>query len=164
MDTNMMLAYKEWANGLTLAAASALPPEELNRMRATTFDTILRTLNHVWVVDDLFKCHLTGAGHEYTSRNTAIDPTISELLEKQASMDQWYRRFASDLSPEDLDRMVEFTFVGGGGGKMTVAEILAHLVDHGTYHRGYVSDMMYQVPVEPPTTDLPVFLRDVWRA
>ena len=164
MDINMMLAYKAWANSRTLAAACALPAEELHRKRATTFDTILRTLNHVWVVDDLFRCHLTGTEHPYTFRNTETEPTIAELADKQASMDQWYQRFAADLSSEDLDRVVEFTFVGGGDGRMTVAEILLHLVDHGTYHRGYVSDMMYQVPVEPPTTDLPVFLRDVWHA
>jgi uncharacterized damage-inducible protein DinB len=34
-------------------------------------------------------------------------------------------------------------------------------VNHKTYHRGQVADMMYQVPARPPVTDLPVFLRDV---
>lgn len=30
-----------------------------------------------------------------------------------------------------------------------------------TYHHGFVADFFYQIPAEPPTTDLPVFLRDV---
>jgi uncharacterized damage-inducible protein DinB len=44
---------------------------------------------------------------------------------------------------------------------MTRGEILLHIVNHTSYHRGFVGDMMYQIPVRAPTTDLPVFLRDV---
>ena len=40
-------------------------------------------------------------------------------------------------------------------------EMLLHVVNHKTYHRGYVAQMLYQASVRPPTMDLPVFLRDV---
>jgi uncharacterized damage-inducible protein DinB len=52
-------------------------------------------------------------------------------------------------------------FIGGGRGKMTRAQILLHIVNHGTYHRGFVSDLMYQILASVPANDLPVFLRDV---
>lgn len=52
------------------------------------------------------------------------------------------------------------TFIGGGPGALTRAEILLHVVNHTTYHRGHIGDMVYQIPAEPPTTDLPVFLRE----
>jgi uncharacterized damage-inducible protein DinB len=35
------------------------------------------------------------------------------------------------------------------------------VVNHTSYHRGFVADLFFQVPTRPPTTDLPVFLRDV---
>ena len=44
---------------------------------------------------------------------------------------------------------------------MTRGDMLLHVVNHKTYHRGYVADMLCQVPARPPTMDLPVFLRDV---
>ena len=47
---------------------------------------------------------------------------------------------------------------------MTRAEILLHIVNHTTYHRGFVAEMIYRVPAPAPTTDLPVFLRDVPQA
>ncbi|SHG90587.1 DinB family protein [Marinomonas polaris DSM 16579] len=59
--------------------------------------------------------------------------------------------------------MVTFEFVGGGAGEMSLIEIIFHIVNHGTYHRGFVSDMMYQVPSIPPANDYTVFLRDVYR-
>jgi uncharacterized damage-inducible protein DinB len=56
---------------------------------------------------------------------------------------------------------VHFKYVGGGEGVMTCAEIAMHLANHTTYHRGYIADMLYQVPANPPTTDLTVFIRDM---
>ena len=53
-----------------------------------------------------------------------------------------------------------FDAVGGGEGAMTRGEILQHVVNHTSYHRDFVAEMFYQVPARPPTTDLPVFLRD----
>jgi len=32
------------------------------------------------------------------------------------------------------------------------------VVNHATYHRGWVADMFFQVPARNPATDLPVFL------
>jgi uncharacterized damage-inducible protein DinB len=43
---------------------------------------------------------------------------------------------------------------------MSRGEILQHLVNHTSYHRGFVAQMIYDVPARPPTTDLTVFLRD----
>ena len=33
------------------------------------------------------------------------------------------------------------------------------VVNHASYHRGHIEGVLYQMSVEPPTTDLPVFLR-----
>ena len=44
---------------------------------------------------------------------------------------------------------------------MTRREILQHLVNHTSYHRGFVAQMMYDIPVRPPVTDITVYLRDV---
>jgi uncharacterized damage-inducible protein DinB len=44
---------------------------------------------------------------------------------------------------------------------MSVTEIIFRIVNRGTYHRGFVSDLMYQVPSVPPVNDLTVYLRDV---
>jgi uncharacterized damage-inducible protein DinB len=57
--------------------------------------------------------------------------------------------------------VVNFRFVDGGAGAMTRGDMLLHVVNHKTYHRGYVADMLYQAGSRPPVMDLPVFLRDV---
>ena len=47
---------------------------------------------------------------------------------------------------------------------LSAVEIVLHAVNHGTYHRGNVAAMLYQIGRTPPTTDLPVFLRDAQSA
>ena len=56
---------------------------------------------------------------------------------------------------------MDFAFIDGDRGNMTRGEILLHVANHRTYHRGHVAALMYQVPVFPPTTDLPVYLREI---
>ncbi|MEM7260053.1 MAG: DinB family protein [Pseudomonadota bacterium] len=42
---------------------------------------------------------------------------------------------------------------------MSRSEILHHIVNHASYHRGHIEGVLYQLCIEPPTTDLPVFLQ-----
>ena len=156
----MLTRYKTWANDLTFTGVMVLSPDEIVKVRMTTFKTILSTLNHVYVVDDIFKAHLQGIKHPYTTRNTETSPPIGELWQKTQIMDQWYSELAEKLSPEELNEIINFEFVGGGDGAMSRAEIILRIVNHGTYHRGLISDMMHQIPVMPEANDLTIFLRD----
>jgi uncharacterized damage-inducible protein DinB len=56
---------------------------------------------------------------------------------------------------------VGYTLIGGNQGSMTRGEILLHVVTHTSYHRGYVAQMIYDIPgCRPPSMDLPVFMRE----
>jgi len=76
-------------------------------------------------------------------------------------VDDWYITWSERISEAALGENVPFTLIGGNKGVMTRAQILLHIVNHTSYHRGFVADLFYQVPgARPPTTDLPVFLRE----
>ena len=61
------------------------------------------------------------------------------------------------LTPERL--ATPTTFRGRGQSRVLVPwTVLRHIVNHATYHRGWVSDLFFQVPAKPPTTDWNVFL------
>ena len=50
-----LVEYKQWANVITFGTVLNLPEEELVKKRQTSFGNILHTLNHVYVIDDVFK-------------------------------------------------------------------------------------------------------------
>jgi uncharacterized damage-inducible protein DinB len=163
-NVRMLTRYKAWANALIYSMVSELPYEEAIRQRKTRFGNMVHTLNHVYVIDSVFQAHLQGRKHNYKARNTAHHPPLAELWTSVQALDKWYVEYAHGLTPEALDESIRFEFIGGGDGVMTRAEMLLHVVNHGTYHRGFVGDMMYQAGVTPAATDLPVFLRDVPQA
>lgn len=152
--------YNRWANKLFFEATLKLPEGEATRQRPTLFKNIVHTLNHNYVIDRIFQAHLEGREHGYTARNTTEWPPLADLWRDQQVLDAWYVSWSDDIAEAALDERVDFTFVGGGEGSMTRGEILLHLVNHTSYHRGFAADLFYQIPARPPTTDLTVFLRD----
>ena len=155
----MLARYNQWANRVIFDAVGALPAGEPEKPRTTLFRNMVHTLNHNYVIDRIFQAHLEGRGHGYAARNTPEHPPLAELWRQQQEVDAWYVSWA-DSGPR-LDQVVNFEFVGGGAGAMTRGQMLLHVVNHTTYHRGFVADLFYQVPARPPVTDLTVFLRDV---
>lgn len=62
------------------------------------------------------------------------------------------------MTPDACNDMVNFTFIGGGDGTLRRHDIVLHVVNHATYHRGHVTAMLNQRGVQAQATDLPVYL------
>ena len=154
--------YNAWANEIIFAAVAKLPPGAAEKPRPGLFRNMQHMLNHNYVIDDIFKHHLSGQTHGYTARNTADYPPLDKLLAMQREIDAWYIAWSDRITPAQLEEVVKFTFVGGGDGALSRGDILLHIVNHTSYHRGFVAEMMSAVPGDhkAPTTDLPVYLRD----
>jgi uncharacterized damage-inducible protein DinB len=156
----MLARYNAWATELIYGAVAALPESEATKPRQSVFRSMLHTLNHIYVIDRVFQAHLEGRAHGYTARNTETHPPLPELWRAQQAIDRWFIDWSDAQSPATLQERIDFDFIGGGEGSMTRGEMLLHVVNHTTYHRGFVADFFYQVPARPPATDLTVFLRD----
>ena len=162
LNTARTLArYNAWADKLIFDAVAALPAGEAEKPRQSIFRSMVHTLNHNYVIDRIFQAHLEGRPHGYTARNTPDSPPLADLWKAQQEIDGWYVAWSDRVTGTELEEEVRFTFVGGDAGCMTRGEILQHIVNHTSYHRGFVAQMICEVPARPPTTDLPVFLRDV---
>jgi uncharacterized damage-inducible protein DinB len=58
------------------------------------------------------------------------------------------------LTTRDLDEIVSYRNTKGIPFKHPVGKIAAHVVNHGTYHRGQLSALAASIGVEGPETDL----------
>lgn len=141
-----LFRHKAWANEELFAQLEKLDPvtHEAERHAA------IRLLNHIYVVDRIFAAHLSGTAHPYPATNTPETPTLPELRDAVARSDRWYVAYFEDLPPERLTESLSFTFTDGAAGRMSREEMLAHVVTHGSYHRGAVGRIMSQVSVPPP--------------
>ena len=158
--SRMLTRYNRWANNVMFGAVAALPEGEATKERQSLFRNMVHTLNHSYVIDLIWQAHLEGRDHGMTARNTPDHPPLAELWSKQQAIDEWYIRWSDELTLEKLDAPVSFTLIGGNRGVMTQREILLHIVNHSSYHRGFCADLFFQVPARAPQMDLPVFLRE----
>ena len=152
----VMTRYKAWADDRFLAVVETLPAADLQAPRPILFGSLIRTLNHSLAMDQVWRCHLLGEAHGMTTRNPQACPPMAELAASQRRIDRWYVDYADRLTDARLAEPVEFEFIGGGRGAMSRADIVLHVVNHTTYHRGQAATMLYELGVFPPTTDLPV--------
>jgi uncharacterized damage-inducible protein DinB len=156
----MLARYSAWANERLFLLLSTLSNEVVTAKHPSSFGSIAGTLSHAYVVDLIWQAHLQGREHGFTARNTECEPPIGSLMTNQTALDSWYVDYADALSGTAHDDIVQFTFVDGGVGSMSRGEILLHVVNHKTYHRGNVANLLHHAGVRVPVMDLPVFLRD----
>lgn len=160
-DTQVTTRYKAWADDVFLSFVASVPEAELTAPRPIVFGSLIRTLHHAYAMDFVWQCHLLGRPHGLTTRNPEHCPPMEALAAQQRRLDEWYVTYADALSEDALAEPVEFGFIGGGTGCITRREILLHVVNHATYHRGHAAGILYTLNLSPPTTDLPVFLRQL---
>jgi uncharacterized damage-inducible protein DinB len=156
----MLVRYNAWANRTLFEAVAALPPDEPTRDRPSIFRSMVHTLNHLHVVDLVWQAHLEGREHGIPTLGTMVHPQLDGLWRAQAAIDAWYVAWADGLQASDLDGEVRFTLIGGNRGAMRKRDVGFHVVNHTSYHRGFVAQMFFDVPARPPLTDLPVYLRE----
>jgi uncharacterized damage-inducible protein DinB len=142
-----LFGYKSWANTELFALLADLPAEH-----AEPLHSCIRTLNHIYVVDSLFKAHLSGAPRPFDATNTKATPTLEQLRADVAATDAWYLEHVGRMSESALSEVLDFTFTftDGDRGRMTREEILLHVITHGGYHRGNVGQVLKSISVSPP--------------
>ena len=140
-----LFAYKAWANSELFAKLATLTPEHAEQLH-----TCIRTLNHIYVVDRIFRAHLSGETRPFDATNTKSTPPLDELRIDVEATDAWYLKYADDLAGPALAEALSFTFTDGDTGRMTREEILLHVITHGGYHRGNVGQVLKSISVAPP--------------
>lgn len=141
-----LFAQKAWANRELFDVVASVSPAE----HGAPLHTAIRTLNHIYVVDRIFRAHLLGEQHGYTATNTTETPELGELHFAVSETDTWFENYVANLGDDQLDESLAFRFTDGDAGTMTREEMLFHVITHGAYHRGNVGQVLKGISVAPP--------------
>jgi uncharacterized damage-inducible protein DinB len=63
------------------------------------------------------------------------------------------------MTPSDVNRVIEYRLMSGQPAASPLWQMLQHLINHGSYHRGQVTTMLRQLGRPAIATDLIVFYR-----
>ncbi|PCK87079.1 damage-inducible protein DinB [Rhizobium sophoriradicis] len=148
------LAYNNaLANRRLLQACAALTPGEFEAPRTGFFPSIKETLNHIVTVDWFYVDGLEGGtlGFQAFEVDQPFDD-VSSLAEAQAKVDQRLVALCEALTPEKLVSTVSL-HRGDRIQQERMEDVLAHLFQHQTHHRGQVHAMLAGTSVAPPQLD-----------
>jgi uncharacterized damage-inducible protein DinB len=141
-----LFAQKAWANRELFDVVASVSPDA----HAAPLHTAIRMLNHIYVVDRIFRAHLLGESHEYKATNTTETPALGELHFAVTETDTWFENHVAQLGEDQLGESLVFRFTDGDAGTMTREEMLFHVLTHGSYHRGNVGQILKDISVAPP--------------
>jgi uncharacterized damage-inducible protein DinB len=150
-----LMRYKVWADADLLDTLLTLP-EPLSEPEGRLVTAIIR---HFHTVDCIFKAHLLGVPHEYTSANPAEPAALSELQQRVSAIDEWYLEYTRNLDQRELGQVLHVKFTDGQQQVLTRSDMLLHVSLHGSYHRGNVGLLMKKCGVEPPQDRFTTYLR-----
>jgi uncharacterized damage-inducible protein DinB len=158
-ELRRLFAYNRWAVLRVLDAAEALTPEEVHRDLESSFPSVLDTL-----------VHGLGAEWVWLERWTGTSPTgfpdwgpLDSVAAVRARWDGIWRdqqAFLAGLEDVDADRTVTYRSFKGDPDTRPLGELVRHVVNHATYHRGQVVTMLRQLGQVPPSTDYSRWLRE----
>src|SRR5262249_21971166 len=76
-------------------------------------------------------------------------PDLASLRAVWTAHEAKMRAFVDGLGEEGVGRVVDYTLLTGAAGSTPVWQMLQHVVNHASYHRGQVTTMLRQIGAAP---------------
>jgi uncharacterized damage-inducible protein DinB len=157
-EIKQLVAFNRWANRIFFDALSQLPAEQYGRDMHSSHGGIHGTLAHLvgaekgWLRRWLRQPETASAAVRQLTSLTALRADWESLC---ADMSQ----FVDTLDDQKLQEILT-TQTLAGSTTSKYWQMIQHVVDHSSYHRGQIVTMLRQLGVEPPSTGLIRFYRE----
>lgn len=141
-----LFKYDYWANTRILSSLSQLPASD---------ESALCIIAHILLAQEVWFSRLIGGSAPSVWEKLTLD----QCAVKVSGIFSAFSPYIEKLNNEEVNKTVNYKNTKGEAFSNTVEEILTHLFNHGTYHRGQIVERMKGKLQTMPVTDLIVFLR-----
>ena len=141
--------YTQWASFKLLMYALTLPDEDVSKHIGNSHGSILKTFQHTYYADRVWLGRLEGKSGDF--EDAPPGPSLNDL-----DRDWWplLTRFEEAAHSTDPLSLLGYKNLKGETHQRPIWQVILHIVNHGTYHRGQIASMMRQQGHQPPSTDL----------
>ncbi|MEK5083223.1 damage-inducible protein DinB [Bacillus sp. FSL H8-0515] len=160
--TLKLYKYNVWASQQIFNRLKELPKEVYRQDIQSVFPSISHVLSHVYLSD-------LGWIEVFSGKSLSDALALAEQLKEQtdakelAEMEDLFLELSERYTlflqlKEQLNKPLQIQNPSGGIMKTTVSELVPHVVNHGTYHRGNISAMLRQAGYASAPTDYGLYL------
>ncbi|MCF6324571.1 MAG: DinB family protein [Gammaproteobacteria bacterium] len=154
----VMADYHQWAHVRLLNYVEPLSNEEYHQPCGLYFTSVHGTYNHMLVGDCLWygrfvneQVDIPGLDHELCSSRESLMAALTVQANKWVD-------YMEQLTEERLEGKLTYRSTVGGQYALPTGQLLAHVFNHGTHHRGQVSSVVTQLGYPCPEIDLVYFM------
>jgi uncharacterized damage-inducible protein DinB len=136
-----------------MEAARALPDADFEKPAGVSHGSLQGTLAHILYADWIWFTRVVTLMEEPGQTREALERVWPQL------QDKWVD-WAEGASDAEMNRMVEFQSRLYGQVARPVWQILLHVVNHATLHRGQAMSILRQMGIAPPHIDFMNFYQE----
>ncbi|CAD5107593.1 DinB family protein [Zestomonas carbonaria] len=148
-----LLAYHGWAYQRLLTHCSELDDADYRRPCGLFFGSLHSTLNHMAVADRLWLARVLGEPQPFDRLDAETAPDLPALSHYLAEGVDGWQRWLADRSDTELGQTLYYQSVTNGAQQRMLADIVSHLVNHGSHHRGQASAALTAMGRPAPVLD-----------
>lgn len=151
--------YNRWANQRLYETAAALSEAQLTQDRGAFFGSVFGTLNHILTADRIWLHRITKTGPNPASLDERQCDDFAELRAVRDIEDQRFLQAVEDLDDRRLAEMLVYRNMRGERQEQPFGQVLSHIFNHQTHHRGQAHTLLTQAGLSVPPLDFIYFLR-----
>jgi len=133
--------YNAWANArissYILEAGAAIADLPL----ISSFPSIRKTLYHLWDAQEIWMARLNGVSlNAWPSQS--FTGSLTEAMKRLEESSNDFVRFVEERDQNTLEKVIIFHALDKTEYRQKAIEIIFHVINHGTYHRGQLITML----------------------
>lgn len=121
---------------------------------------ILQQLSHAILAQEAWYRRLVNKG-TMTKDDIWVTLSLSESEDQLIEMKNKWGEYLSKLTPDNIYSIIRYQNLQGEAFQTPLYQILTHILNHGTHHRGFIMALMKEEEIAVPALDMIIFYREL---
>ena len=147
-DLRTLVDYHYWARDRMLDALEPLTADQYTRDLGNSFKSIRDTATHIYAAEWAWYQRWHGTSPTALLATDQF-PDLPALRREWIDHEQKLRPFVDNLADADVGRVIEYKLLNGTPGASPIGQMVQHVVNHASYHRGQITTMLRQLGLQP---------------
>jgi uncharacterized damage-inducible protein DinB len=141
--------YESWANALVLDSVETIPPQG---REGPVYQRVMGLLPHNQLARQVWLWRLNDKPYE-NPKDWFPARSAAEMRPECARLDREWTGYLTSLTDADLAGKIRYTSSAGLRFESVIHDVLTHVFNHGTYHRGQIARMVHELGGKRAETD-----------
>ena len=156
-DIEYLYKYNRWANNTILKTVAGLTPDQLNQKLGGSFPSVRETLVHIVGAEWVWLQRWKNGTSPKALLSAADFPDLDSIRTRWQQIEHEQREFVEQATDSSLKAPLKYVNLKGQTFEYPLGRAMQHLINHGSYHRGQVTNFLRQLGAQPAATDLLVY-------